>query len=191
MHELTGKISSLAFNRDGKPMITLEMNEKVSALAMADELYSCEKLTLKFDKYKPKRSLNANAYLWKLCDKLADKLSEDGVPHTKEMVYRDAIKSRGIYREQGELPIDFAKTIRHAWEMLGTGWITEQVDFDAVVCELTHFSVETAIPKFNKTRAKKILFNHVRDDKVKLLKDNEEKLEIDYYITNDGDIIEI
>ena len=111
-------------------MITLEMNEKVSALAMADELYSYEKLTLKFDKYKPKRSLNANAYLWKLCDLLADKLSEDGIPHTKEMVYRDAIKSRGIYREQGELPIDFAKTSRHAWEMLGTGWITEQVDFE-------------------------------------------------------------
>ena len=130
MHELTGKISSLAFNRDGKPMITLEMNEKVSALAMADELYSCEKLTIKFAKFSEKRSKNANAYLWALCDTLADKLSEDGIPHTKEMVYRGAIKARGIYREQGELPIDFAKTSRHAWEMLGTGWITEQVDFE-------------------------------------------------------------
>lgn len=130
MHVLTGRISSLAFNRDGKPMITLEMNERISALTMADELYSCEKLTLKFEKFRPKRSLNANAYLWKLCDLLADKLSEDGVPHTKEDIYRDAIKSRGIYREQGELPLDFAKTSRHAWEMLGTGWVTEQVDFE-------------------------------------------------------------
>lgn len=130
MHVLTGRISSLAFNRDGKPMVTLEMNERISALTMADELYSCEKLTLKFEKFRPKRSLNANAYLWKLCDLLADKLSEDGVPHTKEDIYRDAIKARGIYREQGELPLDFAKTSRHAWEMLGTGWITEQVDFE-------------------------------------------------------------
>jgi hypothetical protein len=130
MHELTCKISSLAFNRDGKPIITLEMNERGSALAMADELYSCDKLSIKIDKFRPKRSLTANSYLWILCDKLADKLSEDGVPHTKEDVYRDAIKARGIYREQGELPLDFAKTSRTAWEMLGTGWITEQVDFE-------------------------------------------------------------
>jgi hypothetical protein len=130
MHELTCRISSLAFNRDGKPMVTLEMNERISALAMADELYSCDKLSIKIDKFRPKRSLNANSYLWVLCDLLADKLSEDGVPHTKEDVYRDAIKARGIYREQGELPLDFARTSRHAWEMLGTGWITEQVDFE-------------------------------------------------------------
>jgi hypothetical protein len=111
-------------------MVTFEMNERISALAMADELYSCDKLSIKIDKFRPKRSQNANAYLWKLCDLLADKLSEDGVPHTKVDVYRDAIKARGIYREQGELPLDFAKTSRHAWEMLGTGWITEQVDFE-------------------------------------------------------------
>jgi hypothetical protein len=130
MHELTCKLASLAFNRDGKPMITFEMNERISALAMADELYSCDKLSLKIDKFRPKRSLNANAYLWKLCDLIADKLSEDGCPTTKNEVYREAVKSKGIYREQGELPLDFAKTSRHAWEMLGTGWITEQVDFE-------------------------------------------------------------
>lgn len=130
MYELTGKLLSLAFNREGKPLITLSFNDKQGSLAMMDELYSCEKLTIKIDKFRPKRSLTANAYLWVLCNKLADKLSEDGVPYTKEDVYRDAVKERGIYREQGELPIDFAKTSRHAWEMLGTGWITEQVDFE-------------------------------------------------------------
>ncbi|MBQ2614115.1 MAG: MBL fold metallo-hydrolase [Clostridia bacterium] len=69
--------------------------------------------------------------------------------------------------------------------------ITEELDFDAVICELTHFSVENAIPKFNNTRTKRILFNHVRDDKVALLKKNQEKLKREYYITNDGDIIEV
>lgn len=68
---------------------------------------------------------------------------------------------------------------------------TTEYDFDAVICELTHFSVETAIPKFNETRAKRFLFNHVRDDKVELLTQNNDKMKIDYYITNDGDIIEI
>lgn len=69
--------------------------------------------------------------------------------------------------------------------------ITTEYDFDAVVCELTHFSVDVAIPRFNQTRTKRFLFNHVRDDKVALLTENSDKMEIDYYITNDGDIIEI
>ncbi|MBE7011342.1 MAG: hypothetical protein E7415_01560 [Ruminococcaceae bacterium] len=67
----------------------------------------------------------------------------------------------------------------------------EEYDFDAIVCELTHFDVETAIPKFNNSRTKRMLFNHVRDDKVALLESNKEKMKHDYYITNDGDVIEI
>ena len=130
MYELTGKLYSLAFDRDGKPMVTLSFDDKQGSVAMMDELYSCEKLSIKIDKYRPKRSLDANAYLWKLCSLIAEKLSDDGCPETKNEVYQRAIKAKGIYREQGELPIDFAKTSRHAWEMLGTGWVTEQVDFE-------------------------------------------------------------
>lgn len=131
MYELTGKISGVSFSyTTGKPLITIEMNEKQSALKMVDELKTVEKLSLKIGKYREKRSLNANSYLWQLCTMIADKLSDDGVPHTKEEIYRNAVKARGICREQGELPLDFAKTSRTAWEMLGTGWITEQVDFE-------------------------------------------------------------
>lgn len=131
MHDLTGKISGVSFSyTTGKPLVSFEMNEKQSALNMVDALKSAEKLTIKVGKFREKRSLNANAYLWVLCTKIADKLSDDGIPHTKEEIYQKAIKARGIRREQGELPIDFAKTSRTAWEMLGTGWITEQVDFE-------------------------------------------------------------
>lgn len=131
MHELTGKISGVSFSYpSGNPLISIEMNEKQSALNMVDTLREYDKLSIKIDRYREKRSLDANRYLWKICSLLADKLSDDGVPHTKEEMYQKAIKARGIYREQGELPIDFAKTSRTAWEMLGTGWITEQVDFE-------------------------------------------------------------
>lgn len=131
MHELTGKISGVSFSyTTGKPLITFEINEQKSATNMVDALRNTEKLSIKVDKYSPKRSRDANAYLWKLCSLIADKLSDDGIPHTKEEIYRKAIKSRGICREQGELAPDFAKTSRTAWEMLGTGWITEQVDFE-------------------------------------------------------------
>lgn len=131
MYNLTGKLAyNVSFTAKGKPIITLELNENKPALEMVDELHNAEKISVKIDKFREKRSLDANRYLWKLCSLLADKLSDDGVPHTKEEVYQMAIKAKGIYREQGELPVDFAKTSRTAWEMLGTGWITEQVDFE-------------------------------------------------------------
>lgn len=129
-YELTGKIAGVSLSFDGRPLVTLELNERKSALDMVDALRSVDKLSVKLGKFREKRSLDANRYLWKLCTMIADKLSDDGDPHTKEEIYRKAIKAKGICREQGELPLDFAKTSRTAWEMLGTGWITEQIDFE-------------------------------------------------------------
>jgi hypothetical protein len=131
MVELSGAIKDLSVDfRTGQAVLNLAVNEKQIAMACFDELHGCKKLSIKIGKWREKRSNDANAYLWVLCSKLAEKLSEDGSPHTKEEIYQSAVKARGIYREQGELPLDFAKTSRTAWEMLGTGWVTEQVDFE-------------------------------------------------------------
>lgn len=132
MYELTGRLGNIAISYGtGKPVLTVEFDESRDTISrMFDELKTADRLTINIAKYRKKRSLNANNYLWQLCTLIAGKLSDDGEPHTKEDIYRDAIKAMGIYREQGELPVDFAKTSRTAWEMLGTGWITEQVDFE-------------------------------------------------------------
>lgn len=131
MYEFTGAIKDLSIDfRTGQAVLNLCVNEKQSAMALYDEMQGGKKLSIKIGKWREKRSNEANSYLWVLCTKLADKLSEDGIPHTKDEIYRSAVQARGIYREQGELPLDFAKTSRTAWEMLGTGWITEQVDFE-------------------------------------------------------------
>lgn len=71
-----------------------------------------------------KRSLDANAYFWALAEELAE-----AVKSTKEEIYKAAIKNVGIFRDF-HLPVDEAKSFRVAWEALGTGWPTEQVDFD-------------------------------------------------------------
>ncbi len=68
---------------------------------------------------KRKRSLNANSYCWVLLGKIADKL---GI--TKEDVYRDFIKNKGIYRiitmNSDAVPI-FIKI----WNEKGLGWLCE------------------------------------------------------------------
>lgn len=81
-------------------------------------------LTAQFKPYKEKRSKDANAYMWTLCEKLA---INQGI--TKEEVYRNAIQEVGIFKDFPNMSQDEASTLRTAWEMLGTGWLTEQVDY--------------------------------------------------------------
>ena len=112
----------------GKARITFEIERKEDLLFHYDEINGID-LSIKIDKYRKKRSLDANSYCWVLCTKLAEKLSDEKVKYTKEDIYRKAIHEVGIYKDFQNLSPSDAKTLRHAWELLGTGWITEQVDF--------------------------------------------------------------
>lgn len=76
MYELSGKIQSLAHDfGTKKATLTLAINESHAAKAMFDELHSAEKLSFKIEKYRDKRSKDANKYMWHLCNELAEKLS--------------------------------------------------------------------------------------------------------------------
>ena len=129
MYELTGAIADMSLDfKSGKPRLTLTINERQSAEMLFDELHECEKLSIKIGKHREKRSLDANSYMWLLCGKLAEKLSDEKVKHTKEDIYRDAIKEIGIWYDD-EIEPEKVKWRRTAWELIGTGWITERVDF--------------------------------------------------------------
>lgn len=82
MHEVTGKLAyNVSFTATGKPIISLEVNEVNPALKIVEELHNAEKLTIKIDEYKNKRSLNANNYAWKLITDIgnATRQSKDDV----------------------------------------------------------------------------------------------------------------
>ncbi len=73
--------------------------------------------------HREKRSLDANAYCWVLLDKLAEALDT-----TKEELYRGYVRKIGPFKDF-DFTVDEAQTFRTAWERLGQGWPTEQVDF--------------------------------------------------------------
>lgn len=74
MHDLTGKLNyGVSFTAKGNPIITLELNERIPAMKMVDELHD-EKLSIKICKHDKKRSLNANSYYWLLLGRLSKAL---------------------------------------------------------------------------------------------------------------------
>lgn len=73
--------------------------------------------------FREKRSLDANAYFWRLLDLLAESLGE-----SKDALYLRYVKEFGPFRDFNLAPEE-AGTFRTAWSMLGTGWPTEQVDY--------------------------------------------------------------
>lgn len=73
--------------------------------------------------YRQKRSLSANAYLWVLADKLADKLKT-----TKEKVYRQAIDHVGVFEEIKVTSPEAGKRFKRIWQRNGLGWLTKTID---------------------------------------------------------------
>ena len=91
MYELTGKIQGLSQDFASRRItLTLTVNEEAAAKNLYDELNGEEKLSVKIDKYREKRSLNANAYAWKLMTEIANR-----VRTSKDEVYLEMLKRYG------------------------------------------------------------------------------------------------
>lgn len=74
---------------------------------------------ISIDRQKRKRSLNANAYMWQLCHKIAEKIGT-----TKETVYRKNIREVGSF-ETVELISEGVARFMRSWQANGLGWIAE------------------------------------------------------------------
>lgn len=100
-----------------KPKILLMLNERES-LSSIEELKE-DKLSIEIKKYKNKRSLDANAYMWALISKLEEKLNI-----SKDIIYKDAIRNIGVYEV---IPVknEAVERFIEAWTKNGLGWVCE------------------------------------------------------------------
>lgn len=91
-----------------------------------EQLKNEDKLDIDIKKYRKKRSLDANAYCWVLCDKIAKELSKDGAITTKEEIYRDAIKNIGTFESMIVEEKAF-ENFKRIWEKQGLGFLIQEV----------------------------------------------------------------
>lgn len=116
MYELNGTIQGVSVDyQTGNALLTLSINHTQSAINCYDEMHLAEKLSFKIDKYREKRSLNANNYAWKLLTEIGNVLRM-----SKEEVYFLMLKRYGqseMISVKAHIPIgDFVKYCEEAGE---------------------------------------------------------------------------
>ena len=88
--QTTGIITEISIDYETrKTKISLLLDTK--DIEVVEQLKKENKLIVMLKKWFKKRSLDANAYCWVICDLIAKELSKDGTVVTKETVYKDAI----------------------------------------------------------------------------------------------------
>lgn len=119
--KITGKIVGAKFSfLSNKPQLTLEVNELNVFKQLVDDMNGCEKLSIEIKPFRPRRSLDANAYAWVLLDKLAEKMVMSKVD-----IYRDYVKHIGGNSETVCVQDKAVDKLCEAWESKGIGWQTE------------------------------------------------------------------
>lgn len=107
-----------------RPKITilLEQRESISSLEEIKE----DKLSIEIKKYRKQRSLDANAYCWVLCDKIAKKLTVNDAVILKEDIYKDAISHIGSFEPMIVEEKAF-ENFKRIWEKQGLGFLVKEV----------------------------------------------------------------
>lgn len=89
--------------------------------------------------HKVKRSLNANAYCWVLMNKIAD-----AIKSTKEEVYREYIKNKGIFRLI-TMNKEATDTFIRVWQEKGLGWIcdTSESKYEGMIDVVAYYGTSS------------------------------------------------
>ena len=123
--QTTGKLTDISKDLEtDKAKIILMLDTK--QLDVIEQLKNEDKLDIDIKKYRKKRSLDANAYCWVLCDKIAKEVSKDGTIVTKEEIYKDAIRNIGTF-EPMIVEERAYNNFKRIWEKQGLGFLIQEV----------------------------------------------------------------
>ncbi len=115
----TGKLTSIAVDMFSRKLnITFEIDTE--PFDDLNELAKLDKIEITAKKHTERRSLDANAYFWVLCDSLSQKLN---IP--KKEIYKGYIKEIGGVSEVVCVQDRAVDRLCSSWSRNGIGWQTE------------------------------------------------------------------
>jgi hypothetical protein len=113
---------STSFTESGQQLITLALTTKTDISDLKAIVADKKLLTVEISKQKKKRSLDANALLWVLCQKIAE-----SVKSTKELVYQQFIRDVGQF-EIVPIKAEAVERWIEVWNSKGLGWFAEVME---------------------------------------------------------------
>lgn len=157
--DTTGTIKDIDIDyKTHKAKISLLLDTK--QLDIVEELKNEDKLNIELKKYRKHRSLDANAYFWKLLTELCELAEIDTVEE-----YKRRIKELGIFR-QFKIEKDNIKTFEKMWTAQGIAWFCEIADTTYI--EDTEFKIINAYygsSSFNSKQMSRLIDGVVQDCK--------------------------
>ena len=161
--EFTGKIQNVLKDwQTGQFQITFSINEP-SAINEINNIKDCQKLSVKAVKHRERRSLDANAYLWVLLQKMAEALERD-----KWGLYLEKLGEYGVFthiivkphmvdkvkeewravKELGEVCVNGTTGIQLQCYFGSSTYNTKEMSvlIDGVVSEAKEMGIETLSP---------------------------------------------
>ena len=123
--DTTGTITDINIDfKTHKAKISLLLDTK--QLDIVEELKNENKLKIELNNHRDKRSLDANAYFWKLLQELCELAEIDTVEE-----YKRRVKELGIFR-QFKIEKDNIKTFEKMWTAQGIAWFCEVADTEYI-----------------------------------------------------------
>ena len=123
--DTTGIITDINIDfKTSKAKISLLLDTK--QLDIVEELKNENKLNIELKKHREKRSLDANAYFWKLLQELCELAEIDTIED-----YKRRVKELGIFR-QFRIEKDNIKTFEKMWTAQGIAWLCEVADTEYI-----------------------------------------------------------
>ena len=120
---LTVKNIRLQYNENGKAEVVLTTDSRMVDISREKDIVSRGKqLIADIKQYRRPRSLDANGYMWQLCQKIAEAINS-----TKEEKYHEAVRKVGQFTYIA-VQEDAAEQFIHNWEAKGLGWYAAKMD---------------------------------------------------------------
>ena len=158
--DTTGTIKDIDIDyKTHKAKISLLIDTK--QLDIVEELKNEDKLNIELKKYRKHRSLDANAYFWKLLTELCELVELDTVEE-----YKRRVKELGIFR-QFKIEKDNIKTFEKMWTAQGIAWFCEIADTEYI--GNTEFKIINAYygsSSYNSKQMSRLIDGLVQDCKV-------------------------
>ena len=118
------KFSSLSFTpeRRGLLLFDIDTDNTTAVKQIVDSIDKANDYRITVDRPPKKKTLDQNAYLWVMCDRIAQRIRS-----SKEEVYREQIRSVGVFDIICVTDKALERFVSN-WQTKGIGWVCDLTD---------------------------------------------------------------